>query len=765
MSTPCLPRRWPIIAPDAWPGPRLGIGRFWRCGPTWPKCTAISARCCGTPSRPTRPWPSFSRRWPSNPIWPMPMGSWPVSCGSGASRQRSRPASNRRWPRRTASWGSSCGSRAGSTKRQRGLQQALALAHPMAGSSLQSGRHPLAAGQVRRRGGVLSASHRFQAGLCRGAGRTGPHAARTIPAGRSGASLPAAALRRAPLPSAQLGLGICYLLQEDYQRGWPAFEGRLRIAGARPLPDIPRWQGEDLTGRSLLVVAEAGFGDTLHFLRYARLLKARGARVVFAVQPSLGRLLASHPDIDELCLLDSGQELPHCDFCLSMLSLPGAFQTTAATIPREVPYLRADPALEDHWRRELAKIDAFKIGIVWQGSRVYVSNHWRSIPLAQFAPLAAHSGVRLISLQKGDGSEQATAVDFPVLDLSGRLDEQAGPFMDTAAVIKNLNLVVTCDTGIGHLAGALGAAGVGGPERFQRLALAARPRRLSLVSQLAAVPATDVWPMARRLRADGRSPRHSPLGGCAMNTASSIDLDALFGQALAAQREGRLAEAAEAYRRILAAQPDAAEPHYYWAVCSGSRESRAKRQHTSDKRSRTDRFIPKRTTIWASSTRNTDSSTRPRPVSSKRSRWHRRMPRPTTTWETFSASAASSTRPRRAMSKRSRFAQLCRGPRQPGHHPGPAGAASRAGAHFEQAIALAPGNPESHCNLGNVLWQQGQLERAAAQYEQALALRPQLTEAYNNLGNVLWQQGRLDEAVARSEQGAGLRPEMRRSPQ
>ena len=185
-------------------------------------------------------------------------------------------------------------------------------------------------------------------------------------------------------PSAQLGLGICYLLQEDYQRGWPAFEGRLRIAGARPLPDIPRWQGEDLTGRSLLVVAEAGFGDTLHFLRYAKLLKARGARVVFAVQPSLGRLLAAHPDIDELCLLDSGRELPRCDFCLSMLSLPGAFQTTAATIPREVPYLWADPALEEHWRRELAQIDAFKIGIVWQGSRVYVSNHWRSIPLAEF---------------------------------------------------------------------------------------------------------------------------------------------------------------------------------------------------------------------------------------------------------------------------------------------------------------------------------------------------------------------------------------------
>ena len=281
------------------------------------------------------------------------------------------------------------------------FEQALALAPRWPEAHYNLGATRWLAGQVRRRGGVLSASHRFKAGLCRGAGRTGPHAARTIPAGRSGASLPAAALRRARLAQRSIGPGHLLFAPGGLPARLAGVRGAAADCRARPLPDIPRWQGEDLTGRSLLVVAEAGFGDTLHFLRYARLLKARGARVVFAVQPSLGRLLASHPDIDELCLLDSGQELPRCDFCLSMLSLPGAFQTTAATIPREVPYLWADPALEDHWRRELAKIEGFKIGIVWQGSRVYVSNHWRSIPLAQFAPLAAQSGVRLISLQKG----------------------------------------------------------------------------------------------------------------------------------------------------------------------------------------------------------------------------------------------------------------------------------------------------------------------------------------------------------------------------
>ena len=177
---------------------------------------------------------------------------------------------------------------------------------------------------------------------------------------------------------------------------------------------------------------------------------------MLAAQPALGRLLASHPDLDELFILGSAEELPRCDFCLPLLSAAGALGTTVATIPCDVPYLWADPELTDRWRKELAGIDGFKIGIAWQGSRDFASDRWRSIPLAQFAPLAGLPGVRLVSLQKGFGSEQVGTVDFPVLDLSGRLDEVAGAFLDTAAVICSLDLVVTADTVIAHLAGALG---------------------------------------------------------------------------------------------------------------------------------------------------------------------------------------------------------------------------------------------------------------------------------------------------------------------
>jgi hypothetical protein len=246
------------------------------------------------------------------------------------------------------------------------------------------------------------------------------------------------------------------LVDGDFARGWPEYEGRLRIPGHVPPHNLPRWTGQPLAGRSLLLVAEQGIGDTLQFVRYARLLKERGARVVLAVPAALGRLLACDPDLGELFILGYAKELPRCDFCLPLLSAPAALGTSAATIPSDVPYLTADPELTDRWRRELAAVEGFKIGIVWQGARNYHLDCLRSIPLADFAPLASLPGVRLISLQKGFGSEQVATVDFPVLDLSGRLDEVAGAFMDTAAVIRSLDLVVTPDTAIAHLAGALG---------------------------------------------------------------------------------------------------------------------------------------------------------------------------------------------------------------------------------------------------------------------------------------------------------------------
>ena len=262
---------------------------------------------------------------------------------------------------------------------------------------------------------------------------------------------------RPDYPDALATLGACYLAQGDYERGWPRYEARMRLPGLEPLSELPRWTGQPLAGRTLLLVSEQGLGDTLHFVRYARRFKAMGARVVMAAPPVLGRLLASCADFDELYLLGSTVEFISADFYLPLLSAPAALGTDATSIPCDVPYLSANPGLVERWRQELAPVDGFRIGIVWQGSRRNDGDRFRSMALAHFAPLAKLPGVRLVSLQKGFGSEQVAQVDFPVLDFSDRLDEAAGPFMDSAAVIRNLDLVVAADTSTAHLAGALGA--------------------------------------------------------------------------------------------------------------------------------------------------------------------------------------------------------------------------------------------------------------------------------------------------------------------
>jgi tetratricopeptide (TPR) repeat protein len=255
---------------------------------------------------------------------------------------------------------------------------------------------------------------------------------------------------------AQVGAATCYLIQGDFQRGWPAYEARLKGPGFRRNHNLPRWSGERLSDKTLLLVAEQGLGDTIQFVRYARAFKAQGARIVLAVQPPLGRLLAGLPDVDELFLIDAGRIWPRADFHLPLLSAPAVLGTDEASIPRGVPYLAANPALADQWRGELAGLEAYTIGIAWQGARGCSLEPWRSIPLAQFRPLAELPGVRLVSLQKGFGVEQLATAEFPLVDFSNRMDGAAGPFVDSAAILASLDLVVTSDSAIAHLAGALG---------------------------------------------------------------------------------------------------------------------------------------------------------------------------------------------------------------------------------------------------------------------------------------------------------------------
>jgi hypothetical protein len=179
-----------------------------------------------------------------------------------------------------------------------------------------------------------------------------------------------------------------------------------------------------------------------------------GQKVFVEVQPALVPLLKASGYTG---VIPGGTPLPRFDVQVPLLSLPMVLDTTLETIPAEVPYLAPDPRLAKQWRGKLPAREAFTIGVIWQGNPDYMFDHFRSFPLAELAPLADVEGVQLISLQKHRGTEQIASLEgrFTVVDLGGTLDA-AGAFMDTAAVMCNLDLVVAPDTAAAHLAGGLG---------------------------------------------------------------------------------------------------------------------------------------------------------------------------------------------------------------------------------------------------------------------------------------------------------------------
>lgn len=253
-----------------------------------------------------------------------------------------------------------------------------------------------------------------------------------------------------------LGRARIWLSRGEFELGWREFEWRLSPHELRRCRQ-PRWDGSELAGRTILLDTEQGLGDTLQFVRYGALLQEMGANVLLACQPRLARLLAAGcPVVDQV--VPQGESAPAFDVYCPLLSLPGLLRTNLANVPVEIPYIKPDPSLVESWRVELSRLPGFKIGIAWQGSVFYRGDRERSIPLAEFERLALVPGVTLISLQKGAGLDQLPDARrrFPLVDFGNRVDEQAGAFLDTAAIMMSLDLVVACDSAVCHLAGALG---------------------------------------------------------------------------------------------------------------------------------------------------------------------------------------------------------------------------------------------------------------------------------------------------------------------
>jgi tetratricopeptide (TPR) repeat protein len=244
------------------------------------------------------------------------------------------------------------------------------------------------------------------------------------------------------------------LLVGDFARGWAEYEWRWQTSQLTPRQFAqPRWVGGRLAGQTILLYTEQGFGDTFQFIRYAALVKETGGTVVVECQRPLVNLLRRCPGIDRL--VAAGDELPDFDVQAPLLSLPGIFGTRLETIPANVPYVFAEPELIALWRTKLRHANGFRVGTNWAGREGIGPHKQRSVPVECFEGLTAVPEVRLISLQK-DGDNSSLALRACAVDFGEELDSRHGAFMDTAAIMMNLDLVITADTSVAHLAGALG---------------------------------------------------------------------------------------------------------------------------------------------------------------------------------------------------------------------------------------------------------------------------------------------------------------------
>lgn len=263
----------------------------------------------------------------------------------------------------------------------------------------------------------------------------------------------AMALRLDPqAKSARYNRSLCLLQMGRWEEGFKEYEYRSHRRGhtERPRPG-PRWRGEALAGKTVLLVTEQGLGDAIQFARYAAVLKRQGARVLVECPGYLGPLLSRCDGIDGL--VEEGQEPPTFDYHAPLMSAPAAVGTTVETVPWEGPYLRVEQDRLERWRAWLGPTGKFRVGVVWQGNPHFPWDRWRSAPLAGFRPLAGVEGVELVSLQRTHGLDQLAG--FQARSPGEELDREA-PFVDTMALMRCLDLVVCVDSSVGHLAGALG---------------------------------------------------------------------------------------------------------------------------------------------------------------------------------------------------------------------------------------------------------------------------------------------------------------------
>ncbi|MFC1842109.1 tetratricopeptide repeat protein [Candidatus Dependentiae bacterium] len=260
--------------------------------------------------------------------------------------------------------------------------------------------------------------------------------------------------------TARLGIAKAYLATGQLKKGWNYFEYRFQNNKiSHKKFDHHTLVPADLTNKTVLLKYEWGLGDMMQFIRYAKLIKSYGATILVSIQKPLQKLFSLCPYIDKI--VNVGDRVPKIDYKIPILSLPLLFNTTLETIPANIPYLYADEKLISLWRNKLSHNKNFKVGICWHAKPIFLENNYltrRTVPLKDFEPLANIKNTTLYSLQKIYGLEELDNLpdNFNIATFGPDFDETNGRFMDTAALIENLDLVITADTSIVHIAGALG---------------------------------------------------------------------------------------------------------------------------------------------------------------------------------------------------------------------------------------------------------------------------------------------------------------------
>lgn len=256
--------------------------------------------------------------------------------------------------------------------------------------------------------------------------------------------------------SARYHLGLCQLLTGEYGPGWEGFALRNRVAG-RPEPSIhdgvPRWNGEPLKGCAIILLAEQGLGDTIQFARFASMLAADGANVFLYCDAALQDILKTVPGVSSV--LGADDRLPDLDYQVSMLDLPGRLGITSASIRCRKPYLTVPASVKAVAAVQLGKKTAKRrVGLVWAGNPGHKSDHKRSMRLQDFCPLLGDPDTTFYSLQIGEAREQLHEIPEDIRPRE--IFEAPIPLAEVAGIITELDLLITVDTGLAHLAGALG---------------------------------------------------------------------------------------------------------------------------------------------------------------------------------------------------------------------------------------------------------------------------------------------------------------------